>query len=58
MGRPKGFKVVENPKDKSLKFRCDNDTIKKIEYVSNQTGATKSEVIRKGIEIQYNELKK
>lgn len=45
-GRPK----TDNPKDIQLKIRADRQTIEVLEYCSKETGMTKSDVIRLGIQ--------
>lgn len=57
MGIHKGTKLTDNPKNHTLKFRYDDETSKKLEYVAEKCNMTKSEVVRKGIEIQYNNKK-
>ena len=54
MGIPKGTKLTDAPKNHTLKFRYDDETEKKLNYLSEKKNMSKSEVIRKGIEIQYN----
>lgn len=54
MGIPKGTKLTDAPKNHTLKFRYDDETEKKLNYLSEKKNISKSEVIRKGIEIQYN----
>lgn len=53
-----GSHYRENPKDKLIQVRTDSETLEKLDYVSKNTGLSKSEVVRKGIEIQYEETKK
>lgn len=53
----KGHKVKSDPICKSRNFRANDETIKRLEYVSQRTSQSKSEVIRKGIDIQYEQLK-
>ena len=57
MGIPKGTKLTNNPKNKTLKIRIDESTSDKLEYLANKKGTSKAEIIRKGIDIQYNEKK-
>ncbi len=57
MGIHKGTKLTDNPKNHILKFRCDDETSEKLEYVAKKCSMTKSEVVRKGIEIQYDKEK-
>lgn len=58
MGIHKGTKLTENPKNHTLKFRYDDETSEKLEFLAKKNDITKSEVVRKGIEIQYNSSKK
>lgn len=57
VGIHKGTKLTDNPKVNTLKFRYDDTVAKKLEYVSNKLNISKSEVVRKGIEIQYEKEK-
>ena len=56
MGIKKGTKLTDTPKDKMLKFRIDELTVRKLDTECAETSKTKSEVIRNGIEIQYEEV--
>ena len=58
MGIPKGMKLTDNPKNKTFKVRLDETTMHKLETVAEETNQTKADVIRKGIDIQYSNLKK
>ena len=58
MGISKGTKLKENPKDKTIKLRIDNETHQKLTYIAETEQKTKSEVIRNGIDIQYERIKK
>ncbi len=58
MGIHKGTKLTDKPKTHTLNFRYDNETSEKLEYVAEKSNISKSEVVRRGINIQYNELKK
>lgn len=53
----KGQKIKDDPIDKLVHFRINDETNKQLEFVSQKNNVSKSEVIRKGIEIQYKELK-
>lgn len=53
----KGQKVKDDPINKLIHFRANKETIEQLDYVSKKIGTSKSEVIRKGIEHQYKELK-
>lgn len=52
MGRP-----TDDPKNKRIKFRISEKDNDKLEYISKKLKLNKSEVLRQGIEIQYNSLK-
>ena len=58
MGIKKGTKLTDNPKDKILRIRIDDNTEYELETVCQHTKMSKSEVVRKGIEKQYAEIKK
>jgi len=48
-GRPK----LNNKKDTMLRVRIDDDVVKKLEIASNNLNITKSDVVRNGIESEY-----
>ena len=54
MGRPKS----DNPKAKQLTVRLDNDTLEKLDKSAKILGETRVQVIRKGVEKIFSELKK
>lgn len=58
MGISKGTKLTDNPKNTTFKVRLDKKTAEKLEIMSKETNETKSEIVRKGIELQYDALKK
>ena len=58
MSPSKVEKVKEDPINKLIHLRVNNETIEKLDYVSAKTGKSKSEVIRNGIDLQYKKLKK
>ena len=57
MSPMKGQKIKDDPINKLFHFRINDETNKQLEFVSQKNNVSKSEVIRKGIEIQYKELK-
>lgn len=57
MSPMKGQKIKDDPINKLVHFRTNDETNKQLEFVSQKNNVSKSEVIRKGIEIQYKELK-
>ena len=48
-GRPK----IENPRSKQYRVRLTAEEFEKLEYLAIQNGRTMSDILRKGIEIQY-----
>lgn len=54
----KGTKLTDNPKDYMLRVRMDNETVKKLDAVTESFGISKSEAVRRGIENQYLSIKK
>lgn len=54
----KGTKLTDTPKDTMFRVRMDKETTDKLDYVSKQLGVSKSEIVRKGIDKQYREIKK
>lgn len=58
MGRKKGTKITDNPKDKILRVRIDRDTDEKLATICNAKQKNKSDIVRIGIDIQYDEIEK
>lgn len=58
MGVPKGTKLTDNPKNLTIKIRLDENTASKLDFLADSNNISKSEVIRKGIEIQFEQQKK
>lgn len=54
----KGTKLTDNPKDFMLRVRLDNATVEKLDTVCKKQGKNRSEVVRNGIEEQYQKAKK
>ncbi len=53
-----GQKLTDNPKDKRVQFRMDKETIEKLDCLVAEQNSDRSKVIRKGIEIQYEQRNK
>lgn len=51
IGRP-----TKSLKDYMLRTRLDKETVEKLDCVTKQLHLTRSEVVRKGIELQYDRL--
>lgn len=52
----KGTKLTENPKDYMLRVRLDKETTEKLDRVAEEKKVSRSEVVRIGIEEQYQKL--
>lgn len=48
-----GQKLKDNPKDKLVQIRMDEDTLRKLDYVVEKENSDRSKVIRTGIELQF-----
>lgn len=53
-----GKKLTDNPKDTTVRARMDKDTIEKLDYLVTEQKSDRSKIIRHGIEIQYENIKK
>ncbi len=53
-----GQKLTDNPKDTTVRARMDKDTIEKLDYLVAEQNSDRSKIIRQGIEIQYENMKK
>lgn len=53
-GRPKS----DNSKDTMLRVRIDEETVNKLDFTSRKLDMTKSEVVRNGIENEYQKALK
>lgn len=53
----KGTKLTDNPKDFMLRVRLDNETVKKLDSVCEKQKKSRSEVVRNGIDEQYQKSK-
>lgn len=53
-----GTKLTDNPKDYMLQTRLDKSTLEKLDFISEKLEVSRSEVVRKEIEEQYQKIKK
>ena len=53
-----GQKLTDNPKDVTIRARVDKSTVEKLDYLVEKNNSNRSDIIRKGIDIQYEESKK
>lgn len=54
----KGTHLTDNPKDTMIRVRMDKATVAKLDECAEALDTTRSEVIRKGIDKVYDEIKK
>lgn len=54
----KGRPVSENPKDYMLRVRMDEQTLQQLDECCKADNLSRSEVVRRGIQEQYDKLKK
>ncbi len=58
MGIHKGTKLTDNPKDVTVKARLDGETLEKLDCLVSELNSDRSKIIRRGIEIQYEQRNK
>lgn len=58
MSPRKGQKIKEDTKDFMLRTRVDSGTLEKLDYSADKLGISRSEVVRNGIEEEYQKAKK
>lgn len=54
----KGRPFSENPKDFILRVRLDQETLVQLDKCCEASGESRSEIVRKGIQEQYDKTKK
>lgn len=54
---PRTGRPTENPKNNIIKVRATNEDREKLLYCCEKTGMTQYEVVMKGLEVVYNEIK-
>lgn len=55
---PRTGRPTNNPKGNYTGIRLSDNEIKKLKFCMKETGMTKTDVIRKGIDLVYKELTK
>lgn len=58
VGIHKGTKLTNNPKDVTVKARMDAETLEKLDCLVSEQNSDRSKIIRRGIEIQYEQRQK
>lgn len=53
-----GQKIKDNPKDLMLRTRLDEETLEKLDYSAEKFNVSRSEIVRRGIEDEYQKAKK
>lgn len=51
--RCQGRPAVKDPKNQFVKFRTNTDDRRKIAFLKDKTGMTTTDILRRGIEMQY-----
>lgn len=55
---PRTGRPTDDPKRSTIKFRVSDEDIKRLQFVSEKTGLSKSEILRQGVREIYERLKK
>lgn len=55
---PRTGRPTNNPKNNWTGFRLSDDDIKKLNYCVEKTGMSKAEIVRRGIDMVYQEILK
>lgn len=55
---PRTGRPTDNPKANRESFRFSKEDIRKLEFCVEETGLTKTEIIRRGIDMVYEDLLK
>ena len=55
---PRTGRPTDNPKKTRIELRLSDNDIEKLEYCYRETGLSKSEILRKGLDLVYKELHK
>lgn len=58
MGIKKGTKLTESPKSILYQIRVCEETDRKVKSICEKEGISKSELIRQGIDLKYEMMKK
>ena len=55
---PRTGRPTDNPKKTRLELRLSDDDTRKLEYCYQKTGLSKAEILRHGLDLVYQSLKK
>lgn len=58
MGNKKRGRPTDNPKNVSVKFKADNETVRKLRECSSMIQVSQAEILRRGVNKMYDGLKK
>lgn len=58
MATKKAGRPTSSLKDYMLRTRMDRETVEKLDFITRELKLSRSEVVRKGIEEQYDSIKK
>ena len=55
---PRTGRPTDDPKHSTVKIRVSDEDIKRLNFISEKTGLSKSEILRQGIKEFYERVKK
>lgn len=55
---PRTGRPTDDPKHSTVKIRISDEDIKRLDFISEKTGLSKSDILRQGIREIYERLKK
>lgn len=58
MSPKRGQKLTDNPKNKLIQVRMDKETLEKLDCLVAEQNSNRSKIVRRGIEIQYEQRNK
>lgn len=58
MGNKKRGRPTDNPKNVSVKFKADDETVRKLRECSSIIQVSQAEILRRGVHKMYDGLKK
>lgn len=55
---PRTGRPTQTPKKNRKSYRLSDEDIEKLSFCINETGMTETDIVRKGIDLVYREIKK
>ena len=56
MGNKKIGRPTDNPKNVSIKFKADDETVRKLKVSSQELSVSQAEILRRGVHKVYDDL--